>query len=449
MSSAAPTDAPDPQSPQRAAFRALRHHNFRLFTVGQSLSLIGTWMQSVAVGWLVYRMTDSAFLLGLVSFVGQAPGFFITPFAGVLADRLNKRRIIIVAQALMMLQAVILSVLVLTGHVTIIWIICLMAVLGALSGFEIPARQSFLIEMVSDRDDLPNAIALNSSMFNGARLVGPAIAGFAIAAVGEGWVILGNAISYVFVIASLFLMRVAPQPQGSARGEVLRTLQAGFRYAYDFIPIRAILMLVTVVALAGVPFTVLLPIVAREVLHGDARTLGFLMSATGLGALSGALFLATRTTVVGLGRLIAVAAAVFGASLIALSLSHTLWISLICLTLAGFGMMLQMASCNTILQTLVDDDKRGRVMSMYSMSYIGMAPLGSLLQGAAAAKIGVAWTLAIGGVITIAVGILFGVRLPALRLVVWPIYRRLGILPEVAAGIDAATTGARNDASTG
>jgi predicted MFS family arabinose efflux permease len=303
--------------------------------------------------------------------------------------------------------------------------------------------------MVDDRDDLPNAIALNSSMFNGARLIGPAVAGFAIAAVGEGWVIIGNAVSYAFVLASLFVMSVPAQQSSQARGEVFRTLRAGFRYAYDFVPIRSILMLVTVVAVAGVPFSVLLPIVAREVLHGDARTLGLLMSATGLGALSGALFLATRTTVVGLGRLIAITATIFGSSLIALSLSHTLWISVIFLALAGFGMMAQMAACNTILQTLVDDDKRGRVMSLYSMAYVGMAPLGSLLHGSAAGWLGVGWTLAIGGAITIAVGILFGVRLPALRLVVWPIYRRLGILPEVATGIQAATTGARNDASTG
>ncbi len=436
-------------TPASVAFRALKHRNFRLFTFGQSLSLIGTWMQQVAVGWLVYRMTDSAFLLGLVSFVGQAPGFLITPFAGVLADRLNKQRIVIVSQVLMMVQAATLGTLVLTGHITIGWVIVLMAVLGAVSGFDIPARQAFLIQMVDDREDLPNAIALNSSMFNAARLVGPALAGFAIAAIGEGWVILANALSYGFVITSLVLMRVPVQPRGSARGEVFRTLRAGFRYAYDFTPIRSILMLVTVVAVAGVPFSVLLPVVAREVLHGDARTLGFLMSATGLGALGGAMFLATRTTVVGLGRLIAVAAVIFGGALVALSLSHSLWLSMVLLSLAGFGMMAQMAACNTILQTLVDDDKRGRVMSLYSMAYVGMAPVGSLVQGAAAGYIGVGWTLAIGGVVTIAVGILFGVRLPALRLIIRPIYQKLGILPEVATGIEAATTGARNDAGTG
>lgn len=429
----------------RYAFRALRHRNFRLFTLGQSISLIGTWMQQVAIGWLVYRLTNSAFLLGLVGFVAQAPGFFLTPFAGVLADRLNKHRIVVVTQVLMMVQAGVLSWLVLTGNVTIGWIIVLMAILGAVSGFDIPARQSFLIEMVDDRDDLPNAIALNSSMFNAARLVGPAVAGFAIAAVGEGWVILGNCVSYVFVLASLLAMRVKQRPKGKARGEVFRTLHAGFRYAYDFVPIRSILLLVAVVSVAGVPFTVLLPVVASETLNGGARTLGFLMSATGLGALAGALFLATRSTVVGLGRLITIAATTFGASLILVALSRNLYLSMLLLACAGFGMMAQMASCNTILQTLVDDDKRGRVMSLYSMAFIGMSPFGSLLQGAAAARIGVAWTLALGGVVTIAVGALFGLRLPALRLVVWPIYRRLGILPEVATGIQVATQGARTE----
>lgn len=431
------------------AFRALRHPNFRLFTFGQSLSLIGTWMQQVAVGWLVYRLTNSAFLLGLVSFVGQAPGFFLTPFAGVLADRLNKQRIVIVAQFLMMLQAALLGILVLSGHITIVWIIVLMAILGAVSGFDIPARQAFLIEMVDDRDDLPNAIALNSSMFNAARLVGPAIAGFAIASIGEGWVIVANSASYAAVIVAMFAMRVPQRPKGSARGNVLRTLGDGFRYAYDSRAIRSILTLVTIIAVAGVPFSVLLPVVASKVLGGGARTLGFLMSATGLGALAGALFLASRRSVVGLGRLIAVSGTLFGFSLVALSLSRALWLSLILLMIAGFGMMAQMAACNTILQTIVDDDKRGRVMSMYAMAYVGMSPFGSLIHGILASRIGVAWTLAIGGSVTAVAAVLFGMRLPMLRDVVWPIYRRMGILPEVAAGIEAATTGARTEAETG
>ena len=431
------------------AFRALRHRNFRLFTFGQSLSLVGTWMQQVAIGWLVYRLTNSAFLLGLVAFVGQAPGFFLTPFAGVLADRLNKHRIVIVAQALMMIQSLLLGILVLSGNVTIAWIIVLMAVLGAVSGFDIPARQAFLIEMVDDRDDLPNAIALNSSMFNAARLVGPAIAGFAIAAVGEGWVIVANSVSYAAVIVGLLAMRIPKRPRGKARGEVFRTLGAGFKYAFGFRPIRSILLLVTTIAVAGVPFSVLLPVVASDVLHGGARTLGFLMSATGLGALAGALFLATRRTVVGLGRLISISGVVFGASLVALSLSHTLWISVLILTLSGFGMMAQMAACNTILQTIVDDDKRGRVMSMYAMAYVGMSPFGSLIHGTLAGRIGVAWTLAIGGSVTVCAALYFGARLPSLRDVVWPIYRKMGILPEVAAGIEAATTGARAEAKSG
>jgi MFS family permease len=431
------------------AFRALRHRNFRLFTYGQAISLIGTWMQQVAVGWLVYRLTNSAFLLGLVSFAGQVPGLFITPISGVLADRLNKHRMVIYAQITMMIQAGLLAFLVLSGHVSIGWIIFLMTMLGAASGFDIPARQAFLIEMVDDRDDLPNAIALNSSIFNAARLIGPALAGFAIAAVGEGWVILGNALSYIAVLASLLTMRVAPRPKQSARGEVFRTLGAGFSYAFGFSPIRSILLLVVVVSISGVPFSVLLPVVTRDVLNGDARTLGFLMSATGLGALSGALFLASRRTVVGLGRLIVFAGCLFGAALLALSMARTLWLSSICLAVAGFGMMAQMASCNTVLQTIVDDDKRGRVMSMYAMAYVGMAPFGSLMQGALASRIGVSWTLAVGGSVTLCAVAFFGARLPVLREVIRPIYERMGILEEVASGIEAATSGARAEARTG
>jgi MFS family permease len=431
------------------AFRALRHRNFRLFTYGQAISLIGTWMERVAVGWLVYRLTNSAFLLGLVSFAGQVPGLFITPISGVLADRLNKHRMVIFAQAAMMIQGGVLAFLVLSGHVSIGWIIFLMTVLGAASGFDIPARQSFLIDMVEDRDDLPNAIALNSSMFNAARLIGPALAGFAVAAVGEGWVILGNSLSYIAVLASLLVMKVTPRPKQSARGEVFRTLGAGFSYAFGFSPIRSILLLVVVVAISGVPFSVLLPVVTRDILHGDARTLGFLMSATGLGALSGALYLASRRTVVGLGRLIVIAGSLFGAALIALSMVRTVWLSSICLAVAGFGMMAQMASCNTVLQTIVDDDKRGRVMSMYAMAYVGMSPFGSLVQGALASRIGVSWTFAVGGAITLCAVAFFAARLPALREVIRPIYERMGILEEVASGIEAATAGTRAEARTG
>ena len=419
--------------------RALQHRNFRLFTLGQSLSLIGTWMQQVAIGWLVYRLTGSAFLLGLVAFVSQGPGFVLAPFAGEFADRYSRHRIVIITQSVMMFQALLLGTLVLTGHVTVGWILVLMGVLGAANGFDIPARQSFLIEMVGDREDLPNAIALNSSIFNAARLVGPAIAGFAIAAVGEGWVILLNGISYLFVLASLLAMRIEPRVRTRGRGAVLRRVGEGFRYAYAFRPIRTILALVAVVSLVAVPFSVLLPVVATDVLAGGPRMLGLLMSAMGLGALAGALFLASRRTVVGLGRIIIINATLFGTSLLLFAFARSVAAALPLLALAGFGMMAQMASSNTVLQTLVDDDKRGRVMSLYTMAFSGTAPIGSLLIGWAAARFGAPVAIGISGGVTVVAALLFGRQLPLLREIVRPIYARMGILPEVARGIQAAT----------
>lgn len=421
------------------ALRALRHRNFRLFTLGQTISLIGTWMQQVAVAWLVYRLTGSALLLGIVGFVAQAPVFLLAPFAGELADRTDRRRIVIATQAAAMVQALVLAVLVLTGGVEMWHIIALMALLGAINGFDIPARQSFLVEMVGGRDDLANAIALNSSIFNGARLVGPALAGFAIAAIGEGMVLLINGISYIAVLAALLAMDVPPRTLPETEDPMLRRMTEGFRYAFGFGPIRAILAMVAVVSLVGVPFTVLLPIIAEDVLGGGARTLGFLTAATGLGALCGALFLASRRTVRGLGRIIGFAALLFGSALVAVGFSRELLLSIPLLVLAGFGMMTQMASSNTVLQTLVDDDKRGRIMSLYSMAYVGMAPLGALFAGVVAARIGAPATISVGGACCILAGIVFASRIPALRAEVRPIYVRLGIIPEVARGIQVVT----------
>jgi MFS family permease len=438
---------PDPESVQplppvrrlATTLRALRHRNFRLFTAGQSISLIGTWMQQVAVGWLVYRLTQSPFLLGLVSFASLAPGFIIAPFAGVLADRFDKRRIVIATQVVMMVQALVLGTLVLTDNVAIGWILLLMTVLGIATGFDIPARQSFLVDMVDDRADLPNAIALNSSIFNAARLVGPALAGFAIAAVGEGWVIMANGVSYAAVLVSLFAMRIAPRTTEPATGAVLRRLADGFRYAFGFGPIRALLLLVATVSLLGVPFTVLLPVIATDVLGGGPRTLGLLMAATGFGALTGALYLAGRSTVLGLGRVIVIAATTFGTALVLFAFSRHVLVAVPLLALAGFGMMAQMASSNTVLQTVVDDDKRGRVMSFYTMAFMGTAPFGSLLMGAVATRIGAHWAIGLGGAACIVAALAFGRKLPVLREMVRPIYERLGVLPEVARGIQAAT----------
>ncbi len=419
--------------------RALRHRNFRLFTIGQTLSLVGTWMQQVAVSWLVYRLTGSAFLLGLVAFVSQGPVFLLSPLAGVLADRHDKRTIVLVTQTVMMVQAFLLAGLVLTQRATVGWIIPLMAVLGAATGFDIPARQAFLVEMVGDRDDLPNAIALNSSMFNAARLVGPAIAGLLVAAVGEGLCILVNAVSYVAVLVALLAMRLPERgPRGHAT-PVLEGLTEGFRYAYGFQPMRSILQLVAFVSLVAVPTSVLLPVIATKVLGGGAGTLGFLVAAQGLGALAGALYLASRSSVRGLSGVIVWSAALFGASLIVVGISRLHVLSLAGLALSGFGMMVQMASSNTVLQTIVDDDKRGRIMSLYSMAYTGVSPLGSLLVGAAAGAIGAPVAIALGGIGCLIATLLFARERPALRDAVRPIYVRLGIMPEVARGIQAST----------
>lgn len=421
------------------AFRALRHRNFRLFTAGQTVSLIGFWMQQVAVSWLVYRLTDSAFLLGLVAFASQAPVFVLAPFAGVLADRIDRHRLVITTQALSMLQAFALAALVLSGGVTVAYILMLMTIQGAIRAFDIPGRQSFLVLMVEDRTDLPSAIALNSSMFNGARLVGPAIAGFAISAVGEGWVMLLNAITYFAVLAALLAMNIKPDGITRAAGAVLSHMREGFGYAFRFHPIRAILLMVAVVSITGVPFSVLLPVVATDMLGGNARTLGMLTAATGLGALTGALFLASRASVRGLGRVIVGAALLFGASLIAVSFSRATWLSTAFLACTGFGLMVQMAASNTILQTIVDDDKRGRIMSLYSMAFIGTAPAGSLFAGTLASQLGTPTTLALGGTFCVLAAVAFAMHLPRLRKIVRPIYRRLGIIPEVAGGIQAAT----------
>jgi MFS family permease len=434
-----PQDSGGGVSRLRFALRALRHRNFRLFTAGQGVSQIGNWMQQVAMGWLVYRLTNNAFLLGLVAFAAQSPVFFLGPFAGVIADRANRHRVVILMQALMMLQATVLAVLVFTHRVQYWHVLVLSVFFGIINSFEIPARQAFLLEMVKSREDLPNAIALNSSIFNGARLIGPAIAGFLIAAFGESVAFISNAASYLAVLAALLAMEIEPRHPKRIRGRVLSSLRAGFSYGLGFLPIRIVLNLVAAAALFGVPFTVLLPVFAVEVLHGDARTLGFLMSATGVGALSGALYLAARPSVRGLSRVITRASLLFGGALVVFGFSRTLWLSLVTLVFAGFGMMVLMAASNTFLQTVADEDKRGRIVSMYTMAYIGMAPFGSLLAGGFAQQVTAPVTIALGGVSVMVAAVLFAREIPVFRELVRPIYRQLGIIPEVATGIQAAT----------
>ncbi|MFZ0734434.1 MAG: MFS transporter [Candidatus Sulfotelmatobacter sp.] len=423
----------------RLLLRALRHRNYRLFFGGQGISLIGTWMTRVATGWLVYRLTGSAFLLGLVSFAGQIPILFLGPFAGVWVDRLNRHRVLIVTQILSMIESFALAALALAGIITVNEVILLNLFQGAINAFDMPARQAFLVEMVEDHEDLGNAIALNSSLVNAARLIGPSIAGLIIAVVGEGYCFLIDGISYIAVIISLFAMVVAVHAQARKHESVLSELREGWDYVRGFRPIRSILLLLALISFVGMPYTALMPIFAGKILHGGAHTLGFLMAAVGIGALIGAVKLAARRSVLGLGRLLPITAAGFGASLIAFAASRQQWLSLLLLVITGYCFMQQMASSNTILQTIVENKKRGRVMSFYAMSFQGVAPFGSLIAGAAASRIGAPHTLMIGGAFCVFGAALFALQLPALRQLIRPIYAQIGIIPELAAGINTAS----------
>jgi MFS family permease len=432
----------------KSIVRALHHRNFRLFFMGQSISLIGTWMQRIALGWLVYRLTGSAFLLGLVGFVGQIPGLLLAPFAGVIADRWNRHRLLVVTQALMMLQALVLSFLVLTNVIKIWEIVVLSVILGVLNVLDMPVRQAFVLEMIEDKKDLGNAIALNSSMVNGARLIGPSIAGLLIASAGEGVCFLINGISYLAVIASLLMMKIAKKELRARGAKVWRDLREGLKYAHQFEPIRAILMLLALVSLMGMPYAVLMPIFAKDILHSGPHGLGFLMGASGVGALTGALYLASRKTVLGLGCMIPIAVTCFGGGLILFSFSRELVLSLFLMLIVGFGQMIQLASSNTLLQTLVQDDKRGRVMSLYAMAFTGMMPVGSLMAGTVAGRIGAQWMVLIGGCICVVGALLFARRLPTLRAMARPVYVSMGILPEIAKGIQEASEPPTGDSYT-
>lgn len=414
--------------PWPQAARALRHRNFRLFYAGQSLSLVGTWMQRVAVGWLVYRLTDSPLLLGVVSFAGQIPSFLLAPVAGSLADRWDRHRMLVATQVLAMAQALALAALVLSERVEVWQVIALSVVLGVVNGFDMPVRQSYMIEMLDDKTDLGNAIALNSTMVNGARMLGPAIAGLLVAAVGEGVCFLANGVSYLAVIGSLLAMRRLPRPAVAA-SPMWRGIVEAYRYVRDFEPMRALLMLVGLFSLAGMPYAVLMPVVARDVLGGGPATFGFLMGAAGLGAFLGAVALATRRSVAGLGRAIAVASVVFSGALVALGWSRAIAVSLPLMALVGVGQMVVFAGSNTLLQSLVDDDKRGRVMSFYTMAFMGCGPLGYLAAGWLAAHLGAAWTFTICGLAFAAGATVFCRRLPVLQAKARPVLLERGLLP--------------------
>jgi MFS family permease len=423
----------------RNLLRALRSRNYRLFVAGQSVSLVGTWMQQVAMSWLVYRLTGSAMLLGVVGFASQIPTIFISPVAGVLADRWDRRRLLIATQALAMFQAAFLAIVVLTGVVQVWQIILLSLVLGIVNAFDIPVRQSFVVEMVEHREDLGNAIALNSSLVNGARLIGPAIAGLLVASVGEGICFILNAISYLAVIVALAAMRIPHDSHHCRpRRHIMHELHEGFMYAYKFGPIRSILLLVALVSLMGMPYAILIPVFAKDILHGGAHTFGFLMTAAGSGALVGTLYLASRQSVLGLGRVIVTATIFFAAGIASFAMSSNFILSLAALALAGFGAMTLVASCNTVLQTILDEDKRGRVMSFFTMAFVGMAPFGSLGAGAMAGIIGPRDTLLIGAGGCLVGAAIFARQLPHIREKVRPIYIRMGIIQEVAHGMESA-----------
>lgn len=397
-----------------AALRALRHRNYQLFFGGQLISLVGTWMQSVAQSWLVYRLTGSSVLLGLVGFSSQIPVFLLAPIGGAIADRHNRHRIIISTQSSAMLLAFVLAILALTGHIQIWHIFVLSALLGVVNAFDIPARQAFVSDIVN-REDLINAIALNSSMFNGARIIGPAVAGILVAWIGEGWCFFANGVSYVAVITGLVLMALPARARVKSPHSAFVEIMEGFRYVIHTGPVRGLMLLLGLVSLMGMPYAVLMPVVADNILHGGPGGLGILMGASGLGALAGALILASREGLSGLGRWVAMSCAGFGGSLILFSRSRSFWLSAALLVPVGFSMMLQMASSNTLIQSLTPDHLRGRVMSVYSMMFMGMAPLGALLAGVLAERWGAPPTIALGGVACILGAIVFALRLPALR----------------------------------
>src|SRR3984885_897090 len=415
---AAETSPPIGGMPARAGrlpvtLRALRHRNFQLFFGGQLISLVGTWMQSVAQGWLVYRLTGSSLLLGVVAFASQIPIFLLSPVGGTVADRYNRHRVVIATQTTSMVLAAILATLTL-GHWITVWeLIVLASSLGVVNAFDIPARQSFLVEMVG-REDLMNAIALNSSMFNGARVVGPAIAGILVASIGEGWCFFANAVSFIAVIAGLLLMKIAPRKKEPHAGMAAHIVE-GFQFAQRTTPVRNLLYLVGLISLAGVPYTVLMPIFADRILHGGAWVYGILMGAAGVGAVLGALTLASRTGVRGLGRIAAFTAAGFGASLVIFAFSRNFIFSLIILVPTGFTLMTQMACANTLIQAMVPDRLRGRMMALYSMMFMGMSPLGGLFSGLLADWIGAPWTVAIGGIACVGAAGVFYLKLPAVR----------------------------------
>ena len=410
------------------AWRALRHRNFRLFFFGQSVSVIGTWLTQVARMWLVYRLTHSALLLGVVSFAGQIVSFLVGPFAGVWVERLDRRKLLIFVQASNGLQSLFLAVATLAHAITLWEIIALTIFGGLVTALGAPARMSFVAQMVEDRNDLDNGVALVSSMANAARLIGPAIAGLVIAAWGEGWCFLIDTISFVPVIVSLALMRMKPQEARRGSRRMLEEMRQGWSYVSTFFPIRTLLLFFVVIGLMGYSYSVLLPVFASQVLHGGPTTLGWLTSASGIGALFSTLALALRKSVVGLTRMVQIAGTLLGLALILFGLSHVLWLSLLLMVVVGFGLMQCVTGINTILQSLAPEDMRGRVMSYYTMAFFGAAPVGSLLASVLADKIGAPVAVDITGAACVVGSLWYALELPKVTAAIRPIYVERGLL---------------------
>ena len=434
------TPAAEASNGLRFVLRAFRYRNYRLFFVGQGISFIGTWMHRIAMSWLVYRVTGSKTLLGTVIFASLFPAFLLAPFAGVLSDRLDRRKIIIVANTFAALQALSLALLTFFDVVTVWEIIVLSVLLGVAAGFDIPVRQSFVVEIVEKRGDLANAIALNSSLFNIARVIGPALAGVVVAAAGEATCFLINALSYLAAIGALLAMRTSLRKAKKTAMPVFRGLKEGFSYAFNSKIIRPLLLFLAMLSLFGMPYFALMPVFAKDVLHGGSRTYGFLIGASGIGSLFGAAFLASRRNSLGLVKLISIAGIIFGLGMIAFAFSQFYRLSMLIVPFCGFGLLVAMASSNTVMQSVVDEDKRGRVMSLYTMSFMGMASFGSLFAGIAAERIGAPATVTICGSACVLGSLFFTSRLSLLTRLVRPILEKDGSVPETQTETDRSAS---------
>ena len=408
--------------------KALDNPNLRLYFGGQIVSLIGTWMQQMALSWLIYRLTNSAYMLGVVGFASQAPTFLITPFGGIIADRVNRKKLVLCTQTLAMIQATALAWLSFSENPQIWHLIGLGAIMGLINAIDLPTRQTFLVDMLGSREELPNAIAVNSSIVTLTRLIGPALAGIFIAWAGERMCFVANAISYVAVIVALIFVKAKQKEFVGVRPNAMLQLKEGFIYAFSFGPIRVLLCMIALVSLFCMPYSVLMTAFAKDVFHGDATTLGILTTGSGVGSLIGAIYLSSRKGVLGLGRWIVISCLMFGAGLLGFGLSHSLYVALPLLAIAGFGSMILMAATNTILQTLVDEDKRGRVMSIYTMCFMGLAPFGSVAAGWLSTRIGLGETVVASGIIAIIIGLGFASKLRKIRQEARPTYIERGIL---------------------